>query len=93
MLHVIQVVWHFFFPSGVLGDDEESFLNDKKEPDIEKLKQVLDLCPTVDELQELAKDGDFMLKQKNGGNSSFASWAFKLDYYIKQSTFATTVQK
>lgn len=55
----------FFFPTGVRGDkDGESFLNDKQEADITKLKEVLDLCPAIEDLSELAKNGDHELKQR-----------------------------
>jgi len=64
MLHAIQDVYQFFFqPEYAAKKMHNLFLNDKQEPDITKLKQVLDICPPMDELMELAKDGDFELKQ------------------------------
>ena len=58
-----------FFPISVRGTSSdtsnESFLkSDGKTPDVEKLKRVINLCPSINEMKKWARCGEWLLKEE-----------------------------
>eukprot|EP01084_Bolivina_argentea_P031267 57871_1 len=59
-----------FFPEAVRGASsdtaDQSFIKADKSPDVEKLKQVIALCPAIDSMKGWAREGEWSLKEELG---------------------------